>query len=119
MITCWLLALGAILTLAAMAYAGSSLASLVNVFTLWALLPYGVLLLSRFWARSLIRAWVVLGSTTLTVGFAMLAYANSVRPSSGPTSSLAFVAVPLYQLVVATLLLGLLFFTRSLGNRRP
>jgi hypothetical protein len=119
LITLWLLAIGTIATLAALVFAAGSAVSLFSLFTLWALLPYGVLLLSRFCARSLGRALVVLAISMLTVGSALLAYGNALRPSSGSTSALGFIAVPFYQLLVAVLLLGVLFFTRPSNHRRP
>ena len=102
------LGLGALGTLAALAYDGASAA----VFTLgiWALLPYAVLLASSRFAGTGGRALVLFIVCLLASGFAIFVYADALFVHTTSTAGLVFLFIPLYQLIAAVVLLVSLFF---------
>jgi hypothetical protein len=112
------LALGAGLTIASLTYSGGW-SSLWSGFALWGLLPYGVLLGCRPLALTRGRSLATLIVSVLSVGFAVVAYADVWFRRTGSTSSLGFVVVPLYQLVLAFILFAVLLFTKPPSQNRP
>lgn len=104
-----ILGIGAVVTLALLARAGGGISSLAGGTTIWALLPYAVLLLAA--ALTPTRGWAlaVLVVSSLAAGFAVLVYAP---PLHGSTSGLVFIFVPLYQLIVAVIVLAVVLFSR-------
>ncbi len=104
---------GAIATAAGLVYAGEGASSLLSGFTIWALLPYAVLLWARSLASSRGRAIVALMVTILVVGFAVVLDADALFFHRRSTGGLVIVIVPLYQLAAASLLLVGLFFAQK------
>ena len=96
---------GAIGTVALMAYAGQSLKSLLSGFTPWAIAPYAVFAAAGAIART--RAIVVVTAfvSLAAVLYAAFAYVDVFFVHIHSTGALVFIFVPLYQLVVAALVL--------------
>ncbi len=111
------LAIGSFVTVAALVHGGGSLASLFSGFTVWALVPYGVLLASRSLARTRGRALATLIVSSLATAFAVLVYLDAMFVHTSSTSALVFIFIPLYQLIAAVILLAVLFFTRTPNER--
>ncbi len=110
-----ILGVGAVVTIAALAHAGGGISSLADGTTIWALAPYAVLLLAAALAPTRGRALAVLVVSSLAAGFAVLVYAP---PLHGSTSGLVFIFIPLYQLIVAVILLAVVLFSRRSHDNR-
>lgn len=80
----------------------------------WAILPYlGLVVMARRAGHSRAREILVLaGALIITVG-GLGAYADTVWLHPDPQGGLAFIAVPLYQLLVLGLLAGLLWLVKK------
>ena len=105
-----LLAAGALGTLAALAWAGDSADAFSGAglwFVAWALLPYAALAvgLSRFWSARAGAAGLA-GAVAVVLGAAAL-YADALWLHPSSTGALAFVFVPVVQLAVALVTVGL------------
>jgi hypothetical protein len=84
------------------------------LLAIWVTLPYLLLCIMaksavRFTAREIL---VLIGALIITVG-GMLAYIDAFWLRPDPQSGLAFLAVPLYQLIIAGLLAGVQFLVRK------
>ena len=115
------LGVGAFATIAAMVLAGDGAAALLSGLTIWALLPYALLLTCSRFAGTRGRALTVCIVAVLATAFAVVAYADALFIESSSTSALVFAFVPLYQLVAASIVLAMLFFSRPARDvdRRP
>jgi len=111
-ITYAVLMIGALGTLAVMAYAGQSLESLVSGFTLWALAPFATFAAACALARSRVLTIGALVAVILATLFAAFIYIDAFFIHIHSTSALVFIFIPLYQLVVAVILLIIAFITR-------
>lgn len=115
---------GALATIGAIGHAAGSASSLLSGFTVWALLPYLVLLASSRVAVSRGRALTVAIIAPLVSAFALFFWADALFVHTTSTSPLVFLFVPLYQLIASLILLTALFFSRpskagsSSGARR-
>lgn len=114
-----LLGLGALATLALLVASSGGAAAFLDGgvrFAAWALAPYALLTvgLSRFWSR---RARLAgLAGCAAVVAGAVAAYADALFVHPDPQSALAFVFVPVVQIVVALLTIGLAW---ALHRSRP
>ena len=106
------LGVGVLGTSAAMVMAGGSVAALLSGLTIWALLPYALLLASSRFAGTRGRALTACIVSVVASAFAVVAYADALFIDSSSTNALVFVFVPLYQLIAAAILLATLFFSR-------
>ena len=111
-VTLGFLAAGALGTLAALVVSAGGVSAFRADgigFVLWALLPYGVLAvgLPRFWSARARTAG--LAGTIAAVAGALALYADALWVHPDAQGALAFVFVPVVQLAVATLTLGLAF----------
>ena len=111
------LAVGVLVTIAAMVLAGGSAAALLSGFTIWALLPYALLLASSRLAGTRGRVLTVCIVSVVASAFAVAAYADALFIDSSSTGALVFLFVPLYQAIAVAILLATLFFSR--GTREP
>ena len=96
---------GAAATLAAMVYAGGSLRSLLDGFTIWALVPYAAFAAAAAIARtrgSLLAAFL---SCLAAVGFGLFIYWDALFVHISSTSALVFIFIPLYQLLAAAIVI--------------
>ena len=109
---------GALVTIAALAHAGGGASSLLSGFTIWPLLPYAVLLASSAFASTSGRALAAFIVSLLAAGFALLVYGDALFGHTSSMSGLVFVFIPLYQLIVAVILLAVLFFSRPSNANR-
>jgi hypothetical protein len=112
-----ILVIGSFVTVAALVRGGGSIASLFSGFTVWALVPYGILFASSSLARTSGRALATLIVSSLATAFAVLIYFDAMFVSTSSTSALVFVFIPLYQLIVAAILFAVIFFTRTRNER--
>ena len=111
------LAVGAFVTLAALLHGGGSLSSLLDGFTVWVLSPYAAFCASCSLARTQGRALATLIVSSLATAFAALLYGDAMFGHTSSTSALVFIFIPLYQLIAAAVLFGVLFFTRTRDER--
>jgi hypothetical protein len=86
------------------------------LLAVWAILPYLVLFII---ARRAVHAkageiLILVGALIISAG-GLAAYADAVWLHPDPQGGLAFMAVPLYQLVIVGLLAGLLWLGKKLG----
>lgn len=109
-----LLAIGAGGALAGMYHAAGGVSGWLNLFTLWVLLPYLVLLLAARWAVRKPIVVTVLVVAILVAGFGSYAYYEALVVQTSSTSALVFVTVPLWQLIAA----GVAFLTAFATRRR-
>jgi hypothetical protein len=101
------LAIGGGGTLAAMTYASDDVSP---VFAGWLLVPYLILLIDLARARTQGMLIVTFAVSILAVVFAIAAYFDALFISTSSTSALAFLFVPLYQLVAALVVLVVSFY---------
>ena len=107
-LTSTVLAIGALVTVAALLHGGGSASALLSGFTPWALAPYAVLLAATRLARTPRISIAVLVVSGLATAFGSVVYVDAMFLREGSTNSLVFLFIPLYQLMAAALLLGLL-----------
>jgi|GEM_PF-2666945 len=103
---------GAVGTLAMMAYAAQSFASLFSGLTLWALAPFAGFAVAGAVARNRGVVIAALVAVAVAVLFAGFVYTDAVFIHPHSTSPLAFILVPLYQLTAAAILLIAAFVLR-------
>lgn len=108
-----ILAIGATVTIAALAYAAGSPAAIISGFTIWALLPYVLLFYASRMAQTSGVARGILIVTLLSVAAANLIYVRALFVEVSSTSPLVFVLIPLYQLIVAAITLGVAYALRG------
>lgn len=107
------LTIGAAVTLAALGYAAGSASALVSGFTVWALLPYAVLLCADRLPKTHGVARGILTVSLLSVAVANVVYLRALFVDVSSTSPLVFVLIPLYQLIAAAITFGVAFALRS------
>jgi hypothetical protein len=107
-----LTSIGAVSTLAFIAYAGRSFHSLVSGFTPWALTPYAVFALAGVAVRLRWVAVVVLASSLVATIYAAAAYADAFFIHVHSTSAIIFIFLPFYQLILAATVLLLSLVSR-------
>ena len=96
-------AVGAVATVAAMAYAGGSLRSLLDGFTIWALLPYAALAAAAAIARTRGSILAVFLVCLAAVVFGLFIYGDVLFIHISSTGALVFIFIPLYQLLAAAI----------------
>jgi hypothetical protein len=111
-ITYIVVAAGAVGTLVVMAYAGQSLQSLVSGFTPWTLAPYAAFAAACALARSRGVVATTLVASVVATLFAGFIYIDAFFIHIYSTSALVFICIPLYQLIVAAILLLIAFVSR-------
>ena len=107
-----ILAVGAVATIAGLAYASGGFSRLLDRLTLWALLPYALFLAASAFAGTRDRARALLIVCVPTTLVALFIYGAALLLSTSLTKALIVKLVPLYQVFAAVLLLAVLFFTR-------
>jgi len=112
------LGFGALFTAVALAHDGAGGVSLLTSLALWTLLPYAVVLISAAYARSNRKALAVLSIAILCSASAFLYYGQAVFLHPTYLSGIVFAILPTYQVVPATILLAILFFTRASNANR-
>ena len=116
-ITVAVLIVGAMVTLVALFHGGGSFSSLLDGFTVWALVPYTAFFASCRLARARGRALATLIVSSLATAFAALVYIDAMFIHTGSMGGLVFIFIPLYQLLAALILLAVLLFTRARNAR--
>ena len=116
-VTSAVLAIGSFITVAALCHGGGSLSSLFSGFTIWALIPYGVLLASCSLARTRGRAIATLIVSGIATAFGVFAYGDATFVNTSSTRALVFLVIPFYQLVAAAIFIAALLFTRIPSDR--
>ncbi|AFZ14426.1 hypothetical protein Cri9333_3604 [Crinalium epipsammum PCC 9333] len=96
--------LGMIVALGILIYAGGGLASLLSGFTIWLLLPYMVFSLMGIFANKRTEAIIILITSLVAFGWGTYFYIDAFFINTDPQSGLAFLFVPLYQLVLVILM---------------
>ena len=114
-----LLATGITVTIGALVYAAGSATAVISGFTVWALLPYVLLLCANRMAQTSGMARGILIVTLLSVVVANVAYIRAFFVDGSSTSPLVFVVIPLYQLIAAALTLGVTFALRGAPSAPP
>jgi|ERR1051326_3789642 hypothetical protein len=99
------IAIGAIGTVAVMAYAGQSLESLFSGFTAWTLAPFAIFALACSVARNRGVVIVTLVAVILALVLGAFIYIDALFVHIHSTGALVFIFVPLYQLIVAVIVL--------------
>jgi hypothetical protein len=96
---------GSLGTLALMIYAAQGFGSLLSGFTVWALIPYAVFAIAIWMART--RGSVIASSVASLIAVLLGAfiYIDALFVHISSTSPLAFVFIPLYQLLAAVVVL--------------
>ena len=107
------LAVGAVAALAWIAHLGGGLSSLLDLPTLWTLLPYALFFAASAFARSRGQARALLWVCALATLPALLLYVATFLVSFGFTNAIVLLFVPFYQVVPAAIMLAVLFFTRN------
>ncbi|MFM7784808.1 MAG: hypothetical protein ACKPE6_09230 [Gammaproteobacteria bacterium] len=115
--TAAVLCAGVVLTIAALLRGAGSPEALLNGLSAWALAPYAVFLACNSIARTRRRAIATLVVSGLATGSAAIVYVDGMFLRSSSTSGLVFVFIPLYQLVVAGILLLVLAVTGKTPER--
>ena len=116
-VTSAVLAIGSLITVAALYHGGDSLSSLFSGFTVWALIPYGVLLASSSLARTRGKAFATLIVSGIAAAFGVFAYGHATFVNTSSTRALVFLVIPFYQLVAAAIYIAALFITRIPSKR--
>jgi hypothetical protein len=98
-------AVGAFVTLMAMAHGGGSLRSLLSGFTLWALIPYAGLVAASAIARTRGSLIAALAVCLVAVLFGSFIYLDALFVHISSTGALVFIFIPLYQLLAAVVVL--------------
>jgi hypothetical protein len=108
------LGLGALCTIAALAYATGGASSLLKAghLAIWSLLPYAVLLVSTALAGTRGRALAAFIVSVLVSGYGLFIYSDALFVHLSSTGGLVFLFIPLYQLITAIIFLLVLFFSR-------
>ena len=109
--------IGAVSTLGFIAYAGQSFRSLFSGFTPWALASYVVFAVAGLVAYQQWLAAIVLVSSLVATLFAAAGYFDALFIHVHSTSALVFIFVPLYQLILAALVLLISLVSRFLRVR--
>ncbi len=112
-----ILSLGVVATLAAMVYAGGSIASLLSGFTVWAVAPYVAFLIAVVIAPTRGAAIAALVFCLAAALFASFIYFDALFVHISSTGALVFVFIPLYQLLTAAIIIVLCIERRVHATR--